>query len=192
MLESFDKYIEQNPDKKIIALDHSDGTTSFYGVKEEALKAVELHANQTSSDKDAKIGYLLGEAGVKGEVDDLFKTLTADARVSVFHIAGNKDVPIIQYSADLVTAKVGASIAFTGDTRDGMPTYAGIEARVCLVELSASVFELKIGPGVDTGLGLKDDSIKASLLGCGFTVGRKIAISHFWGSFGIDLGRFKW
>ena len=63
------------------------------------------------------------------------------------------------------------------------------EAGVHLPKVEASAFDLNLGVGLDTGGGIKDDSLEVKALGCGVTVGRKVGISVFGASFGIDFGK---
>jgi hypothetical protein len=58
--------------------------------------------------------------------------------------------------------------------------------KISLVELKANAFDLNIGVGVETRGDFKDGSVDLHVIGCGFTVCRKVSISVFGGSFGID------
>lgn len=69
------------------------------------------------------------------------------------------------------------------------PLYAGAGVGFNLAGGSASIFDFNLGAGLSTGAGLKDESIELKLAGTGVTVGRKISISVFDNSFGIDLVR---
>ncbi|KAI1267790.1 hypothetical protein F5Y18DRAFT_271099 [Xylariaceae sp. FL1019] len=125
-------------------------------------------------------------AGVKSEKDviPLFRTLTAEATASVMHIAKSDGHPITQVSADVLTAGVNGSLGLF---------YAGFEANACLFKAEASIFDLTLGLGVDSGAGIKDDSYSIEALGCGISIGRKVSISYYGSSFGIDFGRlFGW
>jgi hypothetical protein len=137
------------PDFELKAVDEPEGATVFY-------------ANAT-----------VGENGT------LFKTVTAEARASVMHLAKSTGKPIEQVNVDVFTASVGATAG----------TYVGVEANVSLVKAEASIFDLTLGIGVDTGLGIKDDSLDLKFAGCGFQIGRKVSISVFGCGFGIDFGR---
>lgn len=64
--------------------------------------------------------------------------------------------------------------------------YIGAGASLNLIKTSASIFDLTLGAGVDTGFGIKDDSVTIKALGTGITVGRKIGISVLGSSFDID------
>ncbi|KAF9200881.1 hypothetical protein BGZ49_008879 [Haplosporangium sp. Z 27] len=109
----------------------------------------------------------------------VFKTLTAEARASVLHLVQTNGKPIEQVNVDVFTVGVGAT---TG-------TYLGAEAGVSLIKAQASIFDLNLGLGVDTGFGIKDDSVDVHYAGCGFQFGRKVSVSAFGSSFGIDFGR---
>jgi len=65
-----------------------------------------------------------------------------------------------------------------------------VEASANLVDLKASVFDLKIGVAADTKIGIKDDSATVGFAGTSLTIGRKIGISVFGTGIGIDFGRF--
>lgn len=67
--------------------------------------------------------------------------------------------------------------------------FMGIGAGISLIEADASIFKLKLGLGVDTGIGIKDDSVEVKVAGVGGTIGRVVSISVFNNSFGIDFGR---
>lgn len=137
------------PDFKLQAVEEKDGATTFY-------------ANAS-----------VGSEGT------IFKTVTADARASVMHLAQSKGKPIEQVNVDVFTASASATAG----------TYLGVEAGVSLVKAEASLFDLNLGVGVDTGAGIKDESLDVKVAGCGFQIGRKVSISVFGASFGIDFGR---
>ncbi|KAF5001154.1 hypothetical protein FDECE_11051 [Fusarium decemcellulare] len=109
----------------------------------------------------------------------IFKTYTAEARASVMHLGKSTGKPIEQVNVDVFTASVGATAG----------SYLGAEANVSLFKAEASIFDLNLGAGVDTGVGIKDDSLALNLAGCGIQIGRKVSISVFGSSFGIDFGR---
>ncbi|KAF8980009.1 hypothetical protein BGZ46_004772 [Entomortierella lignicola] len=109
----------------------------------------------------------------------VFKTLTAEARASVLYLVQTNGKPIEQVNVDVFTVGVGA--------RTG--TYLGAEAGVSLIKAQASIFDLNLGLGVDTGFGIKDDSVDVHYAGCGFQFGRKVSVSAFGSSFGIDFDR---
>ena len=64
-----------------------------------------------------------------------------------------------------------------------------MEASANLVDLKASVFDLKIGVAADTKIGIKDDSATVGVGGTSITLGRKIGISVFGTGIGVDFGR---
>jgi hypothetical protein len=139
----------QDPDFKLQAVEEKDGSTTFYGNASVSTEGV------------------------------LFKTITAEARASVMHLAKSTGKPIEQVNVDVFTASVGVTAG----------SYLGAEAGVSLFKAEASLFDLNLGVGVDTGAGIKDDSLDVHVAGCGITIGRKVAISAFGSSFGIDFGR---
>jgi hypothetical protein len=95
------------------------------------------------------------------------------------HLAQSTGKPIEDVNVDVFTASVSATAG----------TYVGVEANVSLVKAEASIFDLNLGIGVDTGFGIKDDSLGAKFAGCGIEIGRKVSISVFGSGFGIDFGR---
>jgi len=84
-------------------------------------------------------------------------------------------------SLSVLQAKVGAW-AGTG---------VGLCATANLVDLKASIFDLNLGIGANCQVGWSDDdkAVKVEVLGCGITIGRKVAISVFGSSFGVDFVR---
>lgn len=115
----------------------------------------------------------------------IFKTYTADATTSFMHVAQQKGTPIEQVSVDVFTAGASATLGMTGD----FTTYAGVDARLSLVKAQASIFDLDLGVGVETGVGIKNGSFDAHVAGCGVSIGTIMSISAFGCSFGIDFGR---
>jgi hypothetical protein len=93
----------------------------------------------------------------------LFKTVIAEARTPVMHLAQSTSNSIEDVNVDVFTAN--------------------------LVKAEASIFDLNLGIGVDTGFSIKDDCVGAKFAGCGFEIGRKVSISAFGSGFGIDFGR---
>lgn len=69
------------------------------------------------------------------------------------------------------------------------PLYTGASVGFSLAGGEASIFDFNLGVGLSTGVGLKDESVELKVAGTGVTVGRKISISVFDVSFGIDLVR---
>lgn len=68
-------------------------------------------------------------------------------------------------------------------------TFIGAGASLELVGGSASIFELKLAIGVDTGIGIKDDSLSVEVLGTGLSIGRKVGVTVLGSEFAIDFGR---
>lgn len=133
--------------------------------------------------------YRVGMDVVGAEPEAVFKAFDATAQAAVFHVASQKGHPITHFSAEVLQAKAGVSMGGLGPVQEGFPIYAGADAQINLVDLKASAFDLNLGLGVQTDVGLKDYTVGAHVLGCGFTVGKKISVSAFGSSFGIDLGR---
>lgn len=132
---------------------------------------------QACEEKDGStIFYYNGGIEEKGTV---FKTYSADAKLSVMHVAKSTGKPIEQLSVDVFTAQASASAG----------AYLGVEAGVSLISAEASIFNLTLGVGLDTGAGIKDDSLEVKVAGCGMTVGRVVSISAWGSTFGIDFGR---
>lgn len=123
-------------------------------------------------------------AGVGAE-GTIFRAYTAEAKASIMHLSQKNGHPITQVNIDTFVADANATTTMVGT----MPIYAGVDAGVSIFKGSASLFDLNLGVGVDTGAGIKDGSLDLHLAGCGFQVGRKVSISVFGASFGVDLGR---
>lgn len=85
----------------------------------------------------------------------------------------------------MVDRDILSAEAKTGFSR----SYAGINTALNLTGGSVSIFDLQIGVGIDSGAGIKDDSITLKIAGTGIQVGRKISVSVLGSSFGADLGR---
>ncbi|KAG0001778.1 hypothetical protein BGZ80_008532 [Entomortierella chlamydospora] len=107
------------------------------------------------------------------------KTYSAEARDSLMHLVKSSGKPIEQVNVDVGTIAFGGSVG----------AYTGVEAGVSLIKAQASCFDLNLGYGVDTGIGYRDGSYEMKLDGWGFQIGRKVSISVFGSSFGIDFGR---
>ncbi|THH02404.1 hypothetical protein EW026_g413 [Hermanssonia centrifuga] len=141
-------------------------------------------------------GHVVIGVGVKGEsyLDDgaIFFTAEGEATASAIHVAKTKGRPIEQVEVDILEAGASASAEAFGTKYFPIPLlkYAGAEAHVNLLKAKASVFDLSLGLGVDTDVGVKDGSVGLHLAGCGITVGRKLSISAFGTGIGIDFGRF--
>ena len=191
VLQQLAKQMEANPALKLAALDHHDGTTTFVATTEtDPSKIFVGVTNHSDENRDAKAGYYRVGVDLDGtDPDAVFKTLDASAKAAVFHVASTHGHPISQYSADFLEAKASAKFGGVAGGNDGFPVYAGVDAKVNLMDLQASVFDLNVGVGVQTDIGLNDYSVGGHLLGCGFTIGKKVSISAFGSSFGIDFGR---
>lgn len=103
----------------------------------------------------------------------LLKSVTAETRASLMHISG-------KHGVDVEVLTVGTSVS--------VGSYTGFEVGVSLFKGGAAGFEIDLGVGLDTGIGIKDDSFSVELEGCGFTIGRKIGISVFGASLSLDFG----
>ena len=57
---------------------------------------------------------------------------------------------------------------------------------------SPSAVDVKVGLGINTGAGVKDNSLSIKALGCGVQVGQKVGISFFDNEISIDFGRLLW
>ena len=106
--------------------------------------------------------------------------VSANAEASVFHFVDeNSKGGISTASFDVLQSKarlwVGAG--------------TGVALSLNLIDAKASVFDLTLGVGADTGAGIEDDSLNIEFLGTGITVGRKVGISVLGNSVGIDFGR---
>lgn len=133
-------------------------------------------STQVADGGDYKVLYVKTGAG---KDEGLILQISADAQASIFHVVG-KQGGIATVSVDVLQAKVKAWSSVAG---------AGIGVSANLVDAQASVFDLTLGVGLDTGVGIQDDSFTVEALGCGFTLGRKVGISVFGTSFGVDFGR---
>ncbi|MCJ1376997.1 hypothetical protein MMC17_000087 [Xylographa soralifera] len=190
VLRQFGQMLDKNPSVKIAALNYPDGTTTFIASESKPESAFGGYTNHDDNDPNAKVGYIRVGIDIDGEDPNaVFKSLDASAKAAVFHVADTKGHPITQFSVDMLSAKASASVGGVAGGNDGFPAYAGVDAKVNLVDVQASVFDLNIGLGVQTDIGLKDYSVGGHLAGCGFTVGKKTSISAFGSSFGIDFGR---
>lgn len=115
-----------------------------------------------------------------GKDEGIILQVGADAAATIFRVVG-KERGIATVNVDVVQAKVAAW------------ANAGAGAGVCisanLINAQASVFDLTLGIGLSTGVGIKDDSLHFTFLGSGFKLGRKVGVSAFDNYFGIDFGR---
>eukprot|EP01084_Bolivina_argentea_P214776 364595_1 len=128
--------------------------------------------------------YSLFYFTASGGVDDgLIYVCTAEAETGIMHIVSDQDNPVTSVDVSIFNARVDAWFG-VGKGKFGI----GFGASVNLITIQASFFYCNLGVGVDTGIGIKDDSLTMQVLGCGFTIGRKIGISVGGSSFGVDLG----
>ncbi len=123
-------------------------------------------------------------AGVSAE-GTIFRVYTADAKASVMHLSKKNGHPATQVNIDTFVIDANATTTTIGD----YAVYAGADAGVSIFKGSASVFDLNLGVGVETGIGIKDGSLDLHAVGCGFQLGRKVSISVYGASFGVDFGR---
>ncbi|OAQ23793.1 hypothetical protein K457DRAFT_50443, partial [Linnemannia elongata AG-77] len=138
----------------------------------------DVHINATTDPDGVTVFH--ANAGVNsGGV--IFKTYTAQAKASVIHIGQSKGRPIKQVNVDVLSI----------DTSTTVGTYVGADANVSLLKADVSMFQVQLGVGVDTGIGIKDDSLSAKVGGFGFSVGRVMSIEVFGSSFGVDFGKVK-
>ncbi|KAG9063304.1 hypothetical protein KI688_004186 [Linnemannia hyalina] len=135
-----------------------------------------IHEN-AAHDPDG-VTTFYANAGINSS-DTVLWTCTAEAKASIFHTAQLKGKKIQQVRLDVLGADASATVG----------TYLGVDANVSLMKAQASIFDAQIGLGVDTGVGIKDDSVQMEVGGCGVTLGRKVAVSVFGTSFGVDFGR---
>lgn len=124
----------------------------------------------------SKVLYV--NAGV-GKDEGLILQVSAEAAASIFHAVGKGskietvEVNVLQGKARAWASQAGLGIGISANLIDG----------------KASVFDFTLGVGLDTGVGIEDDSFTFEALGCGFTLGRKVGISVLGSSFGVDFGR---
>ncbi|KAF5013877.1 hypothetical protein FDECE_158 [Fusarium decemcellulare] len=192
VISQLEESLDKNPALKLAALDHNDGTVTFFAANTDAENAAFVgFTNHSDDNSTAKVGYYRVGVDVNGmDPSAIFKTFDAAAKAAVFHVANKKGRSITELSVDLLSAKASASLSgVAGGGNEGFPVYAGVDAKINLVELKASAFDLNIGLGGQTDIGLNDYSVGAHVAGCGFTFGKKISISALGSSIGIDLGR---
>ncbi|CAK1365377.1 hypothetical protein CB0940_08955 [Cercospora beticola] len=110
-----------------------------------------------------------------------FQTTTMEARASIQHYVQDKHVSRFQHVAyDVFTAEIHGVKA---------PFYAGVGASIDLIQAEASIFDLTLGLGVESGIGVLDETAEIEFLGCGILIGRKVGISVFGNVFDVNLGR---
>ena len=113
---------------------------------------------------------------------------SANAELTAFKtVSGHEDTPGYgRTETKILTANAG------GWQTAGGVGGGGLEAGASLIKARAGPFNLNLGVGVDTGAGIRDDSVTVKALGTGFTVGRKMEVSALGSSFGVDLGNIFW
>lgn len=169
-------------------MNQPDGKTTF--ILSQSNASVPLYKVTTGGD-EGHFGHASAHAGKVDEPNGIFTALEAEAKASIFHVANQKGRPIETFEVDIGSVKTGAIIAGIAGGPDHMlPTYVGAGASINLVDAKASVFDLTLGLGVGTDIGIKDGSWNSHVAGCGITVGKKIGISVFGSSIGIDISRF--
>ncbi|KAI5364265.1 putative cyanovirin-N [Septoria linicola] len=136
----------------------------------------------TKADEEGVTMYYIG-AGVAREGEGiLIKGWNASASASFQHFMQEKAPSRMQeVSYDAFQAEVHAD-AVIGE-------YIGAGASLNLFKGHAGPFELTLGIGMETGIGMKDHSIELEVDGCGFTIGQHCSISVAGTSIGIDFGR---
>ena len=114
-----------------------------------------------------------------GRDEGIIMQVSAETSASIFHHVGQKGgIETVPFDVLQTKAKAWVSQAGIG---------VGLSANI--VNASASVFDLTLGVGVDTEVGIKDDSFTAEVLGCEITLGRKVGISVLGSSFKVYFGR---
>jgi hypothetical protein len=117
----------------------------------------------------------------------VFQTHRATTAASILHIAQLKGAKVEQVHADILTVRANAET----DSVMGVPTYAGVDAGVYLMDAEAGPFHASIGLAADTEVGCKDGSVGCEILGCGVKVGKVCEISVLGNRVGIDWGKFQ-
>ena len=65
----------------------------------------------------------------------------------------------------------------------------GMEAEASGIKASVGPVSAKAGVGINTGLGIKDDSLMVEVMGSGFKVGKKMGAKILGNAVEIDLGK---
>lgn len=120
------------------------------------------------------------KAAVEAEGQFLFKTYNNEAKAAVMNIFQKNGIRAEQVDFDIIQAKVSGQFG----------TYVGFNAALNLVSGQVGPFDATLGVGVATGVGVRDEAVELKLLGCGFTVGKRIGISVAGTSVEINFGRF--
>ena len=122
---------------------------------------------------------IYGSCGVEFK-DNIFFTVKAEAKIAVMRIFNETDTPLKNVSIEVLTASVSVSLG----------SYNGFDLHVALVEGQLSCFDIKLGVGIDSGVGIEDDSHKMKVMGAGLICGRRLGISLYGSEFAIDFKRF--
>ncbi|CAF1351994.1 unnamed protein product [Rotaria sordida] len=122
---------------------------------------------------------LYASAGISIE-DDIFITINAEAKVVLFKIISDSGSNITTVDFEIWKAQIGVQIG----------SYNGFELYVALVKGKVSVFGIKIGAGISSGVGINQDSYETKVFGTEYFVGRRIGISVFDSEFGVDFKQF--
>ncbi|KAJ7742285.1 hypothetical protein B0H16DRAFT_1464148 [Mycena metata] len=166
----------------------SEGETEFLKGLEASTKmgTVKDSLFQTSVTYDpadpGKENYTLfyAKASVEAEGQFSIKTYNNEAKVAVMNIFQKNGIRAEQVDTDIIQAKVSGQFG----------TYIGVNAALNLVSGQAGPFDVTLGVGVATGLGVRDEAIEVMALGCGFTIGKRVGISVAGTSAEINFGRF--
>ncbi len=140
-------------------------------------KYVLMHPSGSQNDSSIDVGNAL--SGVVVTKNFLGPSFAVIAKASMMDVQqGKNNISGVDVSIFTTEAKAELSTFYAG---------AGIE--LDLIDAHASLFDLTLGLGLETGAGIKDDSLSLHIAGCGIEIGRKISIGVFGTSFGIDFGR---
>ncbi|KAF9459271.1 hypothetical protein BDZ94DRAFT_1052368 [Collybia nuda] len=108
-----------------------------------------------------------------------FKTYDVVAQAAVYKISSDSNAPIQDVDVAVMEARADRY----------MGSYIGRDASLNLVSGHASIFDFKVGVAASTGIGIKDGAVEAKLLGCGFSLGKRVELSIFGTGFGVNFGR---
>lgn len=127
--------------------------------------------------------YVYSTASEKGPL--IFKTLNAEATISFQHYyqsAGLQPMEKVEYNAFTTQADATAAIDATHGN-----LYVGAGVDFDLINAEAGCFDLTLGFGLDTGIGIKNWTFNSELAGSGVMIGKYIGVEVFSSSFGINL-----
>ncbi|PAA47295.1 hypothetical protein BOX15_Mlig027809g1 [Macrostomum lignano] len=162
--------VEYSVDEILTAADYDsmDYTSSVYVVavegrlqkfEEHTVGFIETAVNVTKNYTGPKIEYLIGAGLMK---------------------VNSGETPLDTIDFTVFGAEVSA---FAG------PTCLGYGAKLVFAGGRVSAFDVNLGLGVSSAIGIVDDSLTIKVLGTGFQLGRKVGFSVFDSSFGVDFGR---